>query len=133
MILVDTSIWIALFRDKSGQLQEAFQDRIRSDIYVLSRFNQLELLQGAKDSEEWLTINDYLSTQIYLEMHETSWREAAKTYFDLRRRGITLNSAVDCCIAQVAIENYATLLHHDRDFELIARVRPLSQDYLKWD
>jgi predicted nucleic acid-binding protein len=133
MILVDTSIWIALFRDKSGQLQKAFRDRISSDIYVLSRFNQLELLQGAKDHEEWLAINDYLLTQIYLEMSESGWREAAKIYFDLRRRGITLNSAVDCCIAQVAIENYASLLHRDHDFELIARVRPLSQEYWKWD
>jgi len=130
MILVDTSIWVALFRDKSGQVQEVFHDRIRSDIYVLSRFNQLELLQGAKDSKEWMIINDYLSTQIYLEISENGWREAAKIYFDLRRIGITLNSAVDCCIAQVAIENYATLLHRDHDFELIARVRPLYQDYL---
>jgi predicted nucleic acid-binding protein len=130
MILVDTSIWVALFRDKSGHVQEVFHDRIRSDIYVLSRFNQLELLQGAKDSKEWMIINDYLSTQIYLEISENGWREAAKIYFDLRRIGITLNSAVDCCIAQVAIENYATLLHRDQDFELIARVRPLYQDYL---
>jgi hypothetical protein len=130
MILVDTSIWVALFRDKSGQLQKAFRDRISSDIYVLSRFNQLELLQGAKDRKEWMIINDYLSTQVYLEISENGWREAAKIYIDLRRIGITLNSAVDCCIAQVAIENYATLLHRDHDFELIARVRPLYQDYL---
>jgi hypothetical protein len=133
MILVDTSIWIALFRDKSDKLQKTLRDRIRSDIYVLCRFNQLELLQGAKDSREWHVLNDYLSTQIYLEMSESSWREAARIYFDLRRRGITLNSAVDCCIGQIALENNATLLHRDRDFELIARVRPLSQEYLKWD
>lgn len=133
MILVDTSIWVALFRDKSAKLKVVFQDRIGPDIYVLSRFNQLELLQGAKDSREWLVLNDYLSTQIYLEISETSWHEAARIYFDLRRRGITLNSAVDCCIGQIALENNATLLHRDRDFELIARVRPLSQEYLKWD
>jgi predicted nucleic acid-binding protein len=133
MILVDTSIWIALFWDKSDKSQKAFRDRIRSDIYVLSRFNQLELLQGARDSREWRVLNDYLSTQMYLEMSESSWPAAARIYFDLRRRGITLNSAVDCCIGQIALENNATLLHRDRDFELIARVRPLSQEYLKWD
>jgi predicted nucleic acid-binding protein len=133
MILVDTSIWVALFRDKSGKPREAFQDRTRSDIYVLSRFNQLELLQGARDHREWLVLYDYLLTQIYLEMSATSWHEAARIYFDLRRRGINLNSAVDCCIGEIALENNATLLHRDRDFELIARVRPLSQEYLKWD
>ena len=133
MILVDTSIWIALFRDKSDKLQKVFRDRIRSDIYVLSRFNQLELLQGARDSREWRVLNDYLSTQMYLEMSESSWHAAARIYFDLRRRGITLNSAVDCCIGQIALENSATLLHRDRDFELIAQVRPLSQEDLNWD
>ena len=133
MILVDTSVWIAVLRDKSGNLQEAFRSRIGSDVDALSRFNQLELLQGARDVREWLLLDDYLSTQFYLETFETTWREAARIYFDLRRSGTTLASAVDCCIAQIAMENDATLLHRDRDFESIARVRPLSQEYFKWD
>ena len=78
-------------------------------------------------------MDDYLSTQFYLEAFETTWRKAARICFDLRRRGTTLASAVDCCIAQIAMENDATLLHRDRDFESIARVRPLSQEYFKWD
>lgn len=133
MILVDTSVWVAVLRDKSGNSKEAFRKRIGSDVYALSRFNQLELLQGARNAREWRLLDDYLSTQIYLEAFETTWRGAAKIYFDLRRRGTTLTSAIDCCIAQIAIENDATLLHRDRDFESIARVRPLSQEYFKWD
>jgi predicted nucleic acid-binding protein len=133
MILIDTSVWIAVLRDRSGNLQEAVRSRIGSEVYALSRFNQLELLQGARDGREWLLLDDYLSTQLYLEAFETTWREAARIYFDLRRRGTTLASTVDCCIAQIAIENDATLLHRDRDFESIARVRPLSQEYFKWD
>ena len=128
MILVDTSVWIAIFRDKTGRITRAFEDRIGNETYVLSRFNQLELLQGAKDQKEWDLLDEYLSTQFYLENSEDMWLKAARIYFDLRRKGVMVYSPIDCCIAQVALENGALLLHCDRDFEKIATVRPLFQE-----
>ena len=71
---------------------------------------------------------DYLSTQYYLEASDNTWREAARIYFELRRSGVTLNSPVDCCIAQIAMEHDALLLHVDKDFERISRMRPLEQE-----
>ena len=127
MILVDTSVWVEIFRDKTGQIKSAFQERITSENYAISRFNQLELLQGARNEKEWDLLDDYLSTQYYLEASLNTWREAARIYFGLRRKGITINSPVDCCIAQIALEHGAFLLHRDRDFERISRVRPLEQ------
>lgn len=132
MILVDTSVWGEIFRDKAGQVVKAFQDRIGSGNYVISRFNQLEMLQGARDEAEWELLDDYLSTQYYLEASENTWREAARIYFELRRKGVTINSPVDCCIAQIAMEHGAFLLHLDKDFEKIARVRPLKQERFKF-
>jgi len=132
MILVDTSIWISLLRDQGGNVVEAFRQRVGSEAYVLTRFNQLELLQGAKDSREWRVLEDYLDTQFYLEASTRTWTEAARIYFDLRRKGITINSPIDCCIAQIAIENGALLLHCDRDFKLITEVRRLDEEYFRW-
>ena len=128
MILVDTSVWIDIFRDKTGRITRAFEDRIGNETYVLSRFNQLELLQGANDQKEWDLLNEYLLTQFYLENSENLWLNAARIYFDLRRKGLTVYSPIDCCIAQVALENGALLLHCDNDFEKIATVRPLLQE-----
>ena len=54
-----------------------------------------------------------------------TYREAARIYYDCRRRGLTLRSTVDCFIAQLAIEVDGVLLHNDGDFESIAQVRPL--------
>nr|MBC8246715.1 PIN domain-containing protein [Deltaproteobacteria bacterium] len=71
---------------------------------------------------------DYLSTQYYLEASENTWPEAARIYFELRRRGVTVNSPIDCCIAQIALEYGALLLHRDNDFERVARIRPLQQE-----
>jgi predicted nucleic acid-binding protein len=132
MILVDTSVWISILRDKAGGVVTAFRKKVGSDVIVLSRFNQLELLQGAKDSREWQVLEDYLATQIYLEASTGTWREAARIYFDLRRKGVTVNSPVDCCIAQIAMESGALLLHCDRDFELIAKIRKLEEMHLRW-
>ena len=132
MILVDTSVWISIFRDKTSGFANAFRDRIGGESYVLSRFNQLELLQGAKDENEWLALDDYLSTQLYLETTDATWREAARIFYDLRRKGLTINSPIDCCIAQLAIENGVLLLHRDHDFERINKVRRLTEEFFRY-
>lgn len=126
MILVDTSVWIEVLRDKKGKIVRAFRERIAAEICVFCRFTQLELLQGSKDEMEWGQLNDYLSTQYYLEAMDKTWKEAARIYFELRRKGIPLSSPVDCCIAQIAIESTVLLLHKDEDFEKIAQIRPLA-------
>lgn len=128
MILVDTSVWVEVLRDKKGDVTRAFRERVGTEISVLSRFTQLELLQGVKNEPEWRRLDDYLATQYYLETSGNTWKEAARIYFDLRRKGITVNSPVDCCIAQIAIEFKVLLLHRDVDFEKIAVVRPLAAE-----
>ena len=92
----------------------------------MTRFNQLELLQGCKDGKEWNTLARYLDAQDYVETTNTTWPAAARIYFDLRRQGKTVQSPVDCCIAQLAIESDALLIHRDADFATIATIRPLN-------
>jgi len=129
MILVDTSVWVDVLRDKTGDVVRAFKSRTGAEVVVFSRFIQLELLQGAKDEHEWSRLDAYLSTQYYLEASEKTWRNAARVYFELRRSGMTVRSPIDCCIACIAMECQALLLHRDRDFELIATITPLENDY----
>ena len=131
MIQVDTSVWIEIFKDKTGNIVRAFHKTIGAEDYVLCRFNQLELLQGARDQKEWQLLEDYLSTQYYLEASQDTWPEAARIYFEMRRKGVTINSPIDCCIAQIALENGTFLLHRDKDFEKISRIRPLKQKRFK--
>ncbi|MGD8524426.1 MAG: PIN domain nuclease [Desulfobacterales bacterium] len=132
MILVDTSVWIEIFRDKTGHVVKAFQEIIGSENYALSRFHQLELLQGARNEKEWELLDDYLATQYYLEASNITWQQAARIFFELRRKGVTINSPIDCCIAQIALEWDAVLLHRDKDFEKISRIRPLEHELFKW-
>ena len=129
MILVDTSVWINVLRDRTGDVVEAFQKKTHGETSVLSRFTQLELLQGAKSDKDWKQLDEYLSSQFYLEATERTWSDAARIFFELRRKGITVRSSIDCCIAQVALEHDALLLHKDADFERIASIRPLRSEW----
>lgn len=129
MILVDTSVWVALLRDRKGDLVASFRRRTVGEVCVLCRFTQMELLQGARDEREWNRLDEYLASQYYLECTEGTWREAARIFFELRRHGMAVSSPVDCCIAEIALESGALLLHRDRDFERIARVRPVAAEW----
>jgi hypothetical protein len=92
----------------------------------------LELLQGARNQQEWELLDQYLVAQSYLEMQPTTWSSAARLYFNLRRIGKTVRSPIDCCIAQTAIDHQLTLLHRDNDFVVLATVAPLEEEFLEW-
>ncbi|MGK2859777.1 MAG: type II toxin-antitoxin system VapC family toxin [Thermoanaerobaculia bacterium] len=132
LVLVDTSVWVDLFRDKDGSRRKVLRSALRRREVVLARFHAIELLQGARDEDEWQLLEDYLGNQHYLEMSTDSWVSAARIYFDLRRLGRTVRSTIDCCIAALAIESGAELLHRDRDFSTIAEVRELRHRWLSW-
>lgn len=127
MLLIDTSVWITVFRDRSSQVRQQLETLIADREVLLTRFTQLELLQGSLNEQEWTLLSTYLLTQEYVELTAQSWQEAARIYYDLRRRGLTVRSPIDCCIAQTALENNLLLIHNDRDFETIAQVRSLQQ------
>lgn len=126
MLLIDTSVWISVFRDRTGQVCQKLETLINDRQVLLTRFTQLELLQGTLNEKEWTLLSTYLETQDYIELTSDSWQAAARIYYDLRRQGLTVRSPIDCCIAQAALENDLLLIHNDRDFETIAQVRSLQ-------
>lgn len=44
MLLIDTSVWISVFRDRSGQVRQQLEVLIAGRDVLLTRFTQLELL-----------------------------------------------------------------------------------------
>ncbi len=128
MLLIDTSIWIEVLRDKSKVKATKLQKIIDLREYYLPIFTKMELLQGCKDEIEWAKLSSYLAVQNYLEPdYQSIWENAARLYFELRRQGITIRSNIDCAIAIIALENNSILYHYDRDFEAIARHTALKQ------
>jgi predicted nucleic acid-binding protein len=134
MILIDTSIWInVLGKKQSANYANALQELIAGRDIALTRFQQLELLQGCKSEKEWLRLSEYLEGQNYLETKSSTWKSAARIFYELRKKGITVRSPIDCCIAQIAIERRVLLIHNDRDFDVIGKSFPLQQKRFHFD
>ncbi|MCF6189973.1 MAG: PIN domain-containing protein [Cocleimonas sp.] len=126
MVLIDTSIWInVLGKRKSKSYTQNLQDVIGGRDIVLTRFQQLEILQGCSTEKEWGKLSEYLDGQDYLETLSTTWQSAARIFYELRKKGLTVRSPIDCCIAQIAIEQRVLLIHNDRDFDVIGKHFPL--------
>lgn len=128
MIAVDTSVLVDLFREVETpatlMLERFERDGIPLAVPIVCC---QELLQGARDKREWRRLERNLSTQRLLAPTDpwSTHFEAARIFFDARRKGITLRGTVDCLIAQLVLEHDCSLLHDDRDFDLIAGIRPL--------
>lgn len=85
-----------------------------------------EVLRGAASVAKFDYLVEFMGSQTFYHPKDPveSYGEAARMYFDCRRAGITVRSAIDCLIARVAIEHDLVLLHDDRDFESMAGVVP---------
>jgi predicted nucleic acid-binding protein len=134
MILIDTSIWInVLGKKQSANYANTLQESISGRDIALTRFQQLELLQGCKSEKEWLRLSEYLEGQDYLETKSSTWKSAARIFYEFRKKGITVRSPIDCCIAQIAIERRVLLIHNDRDFDVIAKSFPFQHRRFHFD
>lgn len=125
MYLVDTSVWIEVFRRPP-----------RIDLEALIDFEEVvtclpviqEVLQGFRDERAFRLARDAMQALPIVEAPLTmaAFEAAVDLYRLTRRAGVTVRSSVDCLIAACAVRNNLTVLHHDRDFDRIARIAPLQ-------
>jgi len=129
VILVDSSVLISYLRgDSRPSVDNLAQIIERKLTFGICPQVFLEVLQGAAGEKDFTRLHDYLGSQIFYSLPETvaSYTKAARMYFELRRKGMTVASSIDCLIALTAIENGLFLLHDDADFDKIARIFPLK-------
>lgn len=129
MVLVDTSVLIDYLKGANNKPAEKFQALLDSGIsYGINQFIYQELLQGVKTEESFYKLKEYLDTQRFYKLKDEkeSFAEAALIYLKCRKKGMTINSTIDCLIARTALENNLYLLHNDSDFEKMAKVVSLK-------
>lgn len=129
MIVLDSSVLIGFLRGHQSPAIDRLRSLEEREIpFLLPAMCYQEVLQGARDEKEWKLLFEYLGSQNLLVAHDpiATHRDAARIFFDCRRKGLTIRKSVDCFLAQLTLEVDGTLLHDDDDFEHIARVRPLK-------
>jgi predicted nucleic acid-binding protein len=124
MILVDTSVWIEVFRARRPLELEsvvAFEEVVTCLPVVqevLQGFGEERAFRVARDSMAALPIVESPLTLALVD-------EAVALYRTARRAGLTVRSSVDCLIAAAALRNDLEVLHCDRDFDALSRVSGL--------
>ena len=90
---------------------------------------RLEVMRGAPSWEELLLTQEDLERLVQVEPTSETWTEAGRMGLRLHKRGIQIGNA-DLLIATVAMEHGMTLLHADRDFEMLAKHEKVKTESL---
>jgi predicted nucleic acid-binding protein len=123
LILVDTTVWIDFFNGRSSPEKRAFERLLeRGEMICLTDVILTEILRGITADSEFETARHYLQQFPCLTARApATYLHAAELYRKARRKGVTVRSTIDCLIAAVCLENDVALLHHDSDFDLLAK------------
>ncbi|MBI5447059.1 MAG: PIN domain nuclease [Deltaproteobacteria bacterium] len=121
--LVDTSVWVDLFRGTPVPAVDRLKALIGREILLLGDLILAEILQGVRTEEEARLVEAaFAAYPVVPLVGETIARKSAHHYRQLRRGGITVRKTIDCLIATWCIENRVPLLHGDRDFHPFVRL-----------
>lgn len=125
VVLVDTSVWILVLRRKDPLI---LTDHVAIDEVVTCPSVIQEVLQGFREEGPFQRVRAALLAMPCLTdpLPVRTFLQAADLYRSARRAGLTVRSPADCLIAACAMGSGASILHHDRDFDALARIAPLD-------
>lgn len=127
MILIDTSAWIEFLRDTGSPVCLRVDELLADEIAICEPV-RMEVLAGARDDKHLNDLRRLLAGGTLLATEPSDYEEAASLYRVCRRGGETARKLIDCLIAAVAIRHNIPVLHHDVDFEVLARHTQLRID-----
>lgn len=127
MIVVDTSVWIELFRGGIGPQATVLRHGVAASDILVGDLILFEILQGAFDDTHARALEHRLRAFEIETMSDPDLAaEAAAHYRFLRVRGVTIRKSIDLLIGAFCIRHGHALLHADRDFEPMATHLGLS-------
>lgn len=126
-LLADTSVIVNSLRRIRTRASVLFDRRMaEGNLPAITPEIYREVLQGTRSEEHFAATREQLIRMTIIGARDVfnSQTAAAWLYAQLRWKGITLRSSVDCLIAQIAIENDLSVIYDDGDYEKIAKIEP---------
>lgn len=118
MILVDSSVWISLFRGEDTPASGLLEDLVRTEQLAIGDLILAEVLQGFFTERDAARAEEFFRPFTVIELGgRDAAVQAATHYRALRRLGLTVRKTIDNLIATACIRDGHTLLHDDRDFD----------------
>lgn len=127
MILADTSAWIEFLRDTGSRACIRVDALLAGGIATCDPI-RMELLAGARNERHLHELRRLVARAAVIPIRPVDFEQAALLYRQCRSSGETVRSLVDCLIGALAIRVDVPVLHHDADFEVLARYTPLRID-----
>ena len=126
MYLVDSSVWIAVFR-RRDPLDLPTLVEVEEIVTCLPVIQ--EVLQGFREERAFRIARESLFAFPVVEspLSAEVYERAVELYRAARRARRQVRSSVDCLIAACALRHDLTVLHVDRDYEGLAKVSGLRQ------
>ena len=120
-VLVDTSVWIDFANGHPSDEAELLARLIEQEEDLLTcGVIAAEFLQGLRSSRSVSRFSVHFRDMEWLTPHEPETYEAsAKLFRELRKKGLTIRSTIDCLIVRLAEEDGCFLLARDRDMTRI--------------
>lgn len=129
-VLIDTSVWIEYFRDKSTNLSKKVDEILSKQEVYVPKIVIAELIQGSKSDREISIIEQFVDAFNIIDQKEDTWIRAGKLSFSLRKKGRTVN-LTDCYVAVIAQEydcQIFSLDEHFKDVQKALNLRLISPD-----
>ena len=123
MIVADTSAWVELLRG-TGSTMHAAMHRLLTEgaDLAVTEIVVAEVLAGERSDRQLAFARRQLLGFPLLRLNGLhAFEHAAAIYRTCRMAGETLRGLTDCLISVPAMEAGASVLHMDRDFDVIAR------------
>lgn len=115
-ILIDTSVWIDYFKNKSSDTADKVDEMLTGDEVYVPKIVIAELIQGAKSAREVAVIEEFVDAFHIVDQREDTWIKAGKLSFALKKKGKNINLS-DCYIVVIAQEHDCHIFTLDRHFE----------------
>lgn len=121
MIVVDSSVWIAHFRNAISPSVKKLRDVQKPEQIITGDLVLLECMQGARDEAHAAQIEATLRAfKLEPMLNDALAVDAARNFRRLRALGVTPRKTTDLIIATFCIARGYALLHQDPDFEPMA-------------
>jgi predicted nucleic acid-binding protein len=127
MELIDTSAWVEYLRGTGSPANVEVRRLLRDapGSVVTTEPVVMELLAGATSERTFDRLEKLTNgLQVVPVQAALDYRDAAIAYRAVRARGGTVRKILDCLIGVVAARSGATLVHRDRDFDVLATALP---------
>ena len=126
-ILIDTSVWIEYFRDKSVSLSKKVDEILSKQEVYVPKIVIAELIQGSKSEREISIMEDFVDAFNIIDQEEETWIKAGRLSYNLKKKGKAIN-LTDCYIAVIAEEHGCQVLSLDEHFKDIQKALDIHLD-----